>query len=244
MSNKKKVNILNINFDSIHSNDLVNKLSERINSSLKTFVVTANPEIVMHGNNDLDYLKLVNDADYVIADGYGIILGSKITGNEIPERIAGFDLMTSLLAKGNEKGWNVYFLGAKEEVINKAVGKIKDTFPQLNVVGWHNGYGDVNSKGFQMDIASKEPDLIFVGLGFPVQENWIANSLPLFKKGLFMGVGGSFDVWAGEVKRAPEIWQKLNVEWLYRLIQQPTRWRRMTVLPIFVLKVMTERLRK
>ena len=195
MSKKKKVNILNINFDSIYSNDLVNTLCERINRSLKTFVVTANPEIVMHSHNDSKYFNLVNNADFVIADGYGIVLGSKITGDKIPERIAGFDLMKMLLEKGNQAGWSVYFLGAKEEVINKAVQNIKEEFPTLNVVGWHNGYADVDTDDLRKDIAAKKPDLIFVGLGFPTQEYWIANSLPYFNKGLFIGVGGSFDVW-------------------------------------------------
>lgn len=244
MSKKKKVNIMNVDFVSIHSNELVKDLNERINRASQTFIVTANPEIVMHANEDSEYLSTVNKADYVIADGYGIILGSKILGNEIPERIAGFDLMAALLEKGNDEGWSVYFLGAKEEVISKAVGKIKEQFPYLNIVGWHNGYADVNSIEFQKSIASKKPDLIFVGLGFPAQEKWIANSLPFFEKGLFMGVGGSFDVWAGAVKRAPEVWQRLHIEWLYRLIQQPKRWRRMAVLPLFVIKIMKERLKR
>lgn len=243
MDKTKKVHILNVDFDSRRFNELINLLSKRINNSSKTFVVTANPEIVMYGNKDPNYLKTVKSADYVIADGYGIVLGSKILGKQIPERIAGFDLMTALLEKGNDEGWSVYFLGAKEEVINKAVKKIKEQFPYLNIAGWHNGYTDVNSVTLQKEIASKNVDLVFLGLGFPNQETWIANSLPLFKKGLFMGVGGSFDVWAGAVKRAPQIWQKLHIEWLYRLIQQPKRWKRMVVLPLFVFKVIKERLK-
>lgn len=241
MSKHQKVNILNMHFDSLSKEDLVNHLCERIDSSAKTFVVTANPEIVMHGNHDLDYLHIVNHADFVIADGFGVILGSKIIGNEIPERIAGFDLMTKLLEKANEESWSVYFLGAKEEVIDKAVRNIKVKFPKLMIAGWQNGYVNVHAEEFKQDVASKKPDLIFVGLGFPSQENWVSQSLPYFEKGLFMGVGGSYDVWAGEVKRAPLFWQKLNIEWLYRLIQQPKRWKRMTVLPVFVLKMIKER---
>lgn len=243
MVKSKTVSILNVNFVSTSSYELVNDLTERVKQSQKTFIVTANPEIVMHGNKNPDYLHTINTADYVIADGYGIVLGSKILKDELPERIAGFDLMTALLAKGNEEEWSVYLLGAKEEVISRAVKNINKKFPHLNIVGWQNGYINVNSVDFVNDIASKKPDLIFVGLGFPTQENWIANNLPLFEKGLFMGVGGSFDVWAGAVKRAPETWQKLHLEWLYRLIQQPKRWRRMIVLPLFVLKVIKERIK-
>ena len=107
-----------MNFDSIRAKELLNIISERVNHAEKTFVVTANPEIVMHGRNDETYLNLVNQANFVIADGYGVILGSKMIHNELPERIAGFDLMNSLLEKGNQEGWSVYFLGAKEEVIS------------------------------------------------------------------------------------------------------------------------------
>lgn len=241
MADKHMVSVQNVDFVSISLDKLVIELSKRIKLSQKTFIVTANPEIVMYGNKDSDYLKMINSADYVIADGYGIILASKILGNELPERIAGFDLMNTLLAKGNEEKWSVYFLGAKEEVIDKAVKNIQDQYPDLNIVGWQNGYVDVHSEELKKNIASKNPDLIFVGLGFPKQEKWIAESIPLFNKGIFMGVGGSFDVWAGAVKRAPESWQKLHLEWLYRLLQEPKRWRRMTVLPIFVLKVVKER---
>ncbi len=244
MIENNKVTILNMNFDSIRANELLNTISERVHHAEKTFVVTANPEIVMHGVNDPAYLTLVNQADFVIADGYGVILGSKIMKNPLPERIAGFDLMTSLMEKGNEEGWSVYFLGAKEEVIDKAVNKIKATFPQLKIAGWHHGYADVDAEAFVEDIAAKKPDLVFAGIGFPKQEYWIFNHMSRFEKGFFMGVGGSFDVWAGEMKRAPLMWQKLHLEWFHRLLQQPTRWRRMAVIPDFVLKVMKERLRK
>lgn len=233
-----------MNFDYIKANELLAMISERINHRDKTFVVTANPEIVMYGKEDPAYLNLVNKANYVIADGYGVILGSKIIRDELPERIAGFDLMKSLLEKSSHEGWSVYFLGAKEEVINQAVTNIKGAFPELKVVGWHHGYTDVNDETFVKEIAAKKPDIVFTGIGFPKQEYWIANNMLQFEKGFFMGVGGSFDVWAGKVKRAPLIWQKLHIEWLYRLIQEPTRWRRMLVLPQFVLQVFKERKRK
>jgi len=244
MIENNKVSILNMNFDSIRAKELLNIISERVNHAEKTFVVTANPEIVMHGRNDETYLNLVNQANFVIADGYGVILGSKMIQNELPERIAGFDLMNSLLEKGNQEGWSVYFLGAKEEVISKAVHNIKGSFPSLKIAGWHNGYTDVNEEGFVEAIASKKPDLVFVGIGFPKQEYWISTHMSRFEKGFFMGVGGSFDVWAGVVKRAPMIWQNLHMEWLYRLIKQPKRWKRMLVIPDFVLNVMKERFRK
>src|SRR6476619_6172887 len=142
MKQTKKVNILNTYFNSIHLDELINELNGRIKGLNKTFIVTANPEIVMYGKKDSTYLNTVNQADYVVADGYGVILGSKIIRDVIPERIAGFDIMTMLLEKANQEGWKVYFLGAKEDVISKAVNNIKETFSQLNIAGWHHGYTD------------------------------------------------------------------------------------------------------
>ncbi|MBT2693699.1 WecB/TagA/CpsF family glycosyltransferase [Bacillus sp. ISL-55] len=237
-----KINILNMRFDSLLAKELVGKLSNRVAQSEKTFVVTANPEIVMYGEKDERYLDVVNQADYVIPDGYGVILGSRILGRPLPERIPGFDLMNELLKSGNDKGWKVYLLGAKNEVVSKAVENIKMKYPQLEIVGWHDGYFDWETNEITEEIIGLEPDLVFVALGFPKQEMWISENLPSFSKGLFMGVGGSFDVWAGTVKRAPEIWQRLNLEWFYRLIQQPSRWKRMLVLPLFVLKVISKKL--
>jgi N-acetylglucosaminyldiphosphoundecaprenol N-acetyl-beta-D-mannosaminyltransferase len=237
-----KVDIFHISFDSLTKNRLLENLFFRILKGQKTFVVTANPEIVMHAQKDVEYKEIVNKADFVIADGYGVVLGSKILGDPVPERIAGFDLMCELLSIGNQKGWSAYFLGAKKEVVEKAVAKVKHEYPNLTIAGYHDGYFQ-DSTHIRDQIKRTKPDLIFVALGFPKQEKWIYKNLPDFEKGLFMGVGGSFDVLAGAVKRAPLIWQKMNLEWLYRLLQEPSRWRRMLVLPLFVYRVILERLK-
>ncbi|MED3622522.1 WecB/TagA/CpsF family glycosyltransferase [Neobacillus thermocopriae] len=235
--NRKKINILNILFDYVTKGRLLQILTKRIEENKKTFLVTANPEIVMHANTDPEYLKIVNGADYVIADGIGVIIGSKIIENPLPERIPGFDLMQDLLKIGNEKGWSAYFLGAKKEVIEKAILNIKDNYPNLEIAGYHDGYFDWNENKIPEEIKQSKPDMVFVALGFPRQEKFIAENIPQFEKGLFIGVGGSFDVIAGAVKRAPVIWQKLNLEWLYRLIKQPSRWRRMLALPAFIIRM-------
>jgi N-acetylglucosaminyldiphosphoundecaprenol N-acetyl-beta-D-mannosaminyltransferase len=235
----KRIKILNMKFENITREELLASLEGDVTNNKKTFLVTANPEIVMHANNDPNYLSVVNKANYVIPDGIGVIIASKIIKEPLPERIPGFEVMGELLKMGNEKRWSAYFLGAKKEVIEKAVQNIKETYPKLKIAGWHDGYFDRNSTHITNEITLKIPDLIFVALGFPKQEMWIAENLDKFNKGLFMGVGGSFDVLAGEVKRAPELWQKMNLEWFYRLIKQPSRWRRMLVLPQFILKVMS-----
>lgn len=241
--NRKKIEILNMDFDEITKIGLISKLENRIVENNKTFLVTANPEIVMYANSDNEYQKIISDANYVIADGYGVILGSKIIGKPLPERIAGFDLMCDLLNLGNQKGWSVYFLGAKKEVVEKAVAKVKSDYSNLKIAGYHDGYFN-DSTEIINNIKQMKPDLVFVALGFPRQEKWIYESLKVVDKGLFIGVGGSFDVLAGTVKRAPLFWQKLNLEWLYRLVQQPSRWRRMLVLPQFVWNVIIGKLFK
>ncbi|MFP7297238.1 WecB/TagA/CpsF family glycosyltransferase [Neobacillus niacini] len=234
---KHKVKILNVFFDHITKSVLVNKLVEKVSQNQKTFLVTANPEIVMYANSDQVYSSVVKNADYTIPDGIGVIIASKMIGDPLSERIAGYDLLIELLKVGNEKGWSAYFLGAKKEVVEKAVHNVKTNYPHLKIAGWNDGYFDWASSHISDEIKEKKPDLIFVALGFPKQEIWISENIESFDKGLFMGVGGSFDVLAGEVKRAPVAWQKMNVEWLYRLIQQPSRWKRMLVLPQFVYKV-------
>ncbi|MCQ6278674.1 WecB/TagA/CpsF family glycosyltransferase [Bacillus sp. EB600] len=229
-------------FHSFRASEFINELVDRIKISKKTYIVTANPEIVMYAEKDEEYKKCVDQADYVIADGTGVILGSKILGTSLPERIAGFDLMCSLLEIGSREGWSAYFLGAKEEVVTKALANVKDIYSGLTIAGYHNGYfKDSDSDSIVDEIIMKSPDLIFVALGFPRQEMWICENSKVFKKGLFMGVGGSFDVLAGTVKRAPVFWQKMNLEWFYRLIQEPKRWRRMLVLPLFVIEVLKKR---
>ncbi|MFJ7728264.1 WecB/TagA/CpsF family glycosyltransferase [Neobacillus sp. NPDC097160] len=235
---ENKVNILNVMFNSVNRENILNILTKRIEDNMKTFLVTANPEIVMQANQDHEYMKNIQQADYVIADGIGIIIGSKIIGDPLPERIPGFELMQELLKKGSDSHWSAYFLGAKQEVVEKAVENSKQQYPNLKIAGFHNGFFDWDSNQIQEEIKQLKPDLIFVALGLPRQENFIAKNLAQFDHGLFIGVGGSFDVLAGTVKRAPIIWQKLNLEWLYRLMKQPSRWRRMLVLPLFLMRML------
>lgn len=240
---ENKVNILNVMFDSLTKESLLNVLTKRVEEEKKTFLVTANPEIVMHAKENPEYMNIVQNADYVIADGIGVIIGSKVIGQQLPERIPGFELLQELLKIGNDSKWSVYFLGAKREVVEKAVENVRMQHPDLRIAGYHDGYFDLDSTHIQEEIRKTKPDLIFVALGVPRQEKFIYSNLPSFEKGLFIGVGGSFDVLAGTVKRAPVIWQKLNLEWMYRLIKQPSRWRRMLALPVFMIHMIKERLR-
>jgi N-acetylglucosaminyldiphosphoundecaprenol N-acetyl-beta-D-mannosaminyltransferase len=240
----KKVKVLDIDFHSIQKMQLLKELKTRIMDGTKTFLVTANPEIVMYADQDEEYKRIVKSADFIIADGIGVIIGSRIIGQPLPERIPGFELMQDLLKKGNEEKWSAYFLGAKNEVVKKAVENIQKQYPDLRIAGYHDGYFDAESPEIPNEIMQAKADLVFVALGFPRQEKFIAEKLVHLEKGLLVGVGGSFDVLAGAVKRAPVIWQKLNLEWFYRLIKQPSRWRRMLVLPLFILRMVKERFKR
>ncbi|EKN68564.1 WecB/TagA/CpsF family glycosyltransferase [Schinkia azotoformans] len=238
----KFVSILGVNFINTNMKDMVERLKERMQSGQKGFVVTANPEIVMKALEDPTYKKYVEKADYVTADGIGVVKGAQILGKPLPERVAGYDLMRNLLTVLNEKKLKLYMLGAQEETIEKAVQTIKVEYPDLQIAGYHHGFFKWEDPAIINEIQETQPDLILVALGMPRQEKWIAEHIDHVEKGVFIGVGGSFDVIAGTVKRAPEFWQKLNLEWFYRLLKQPSRWRRMLALPHFALKVVGQKI--
>jgi N-acetylglucosaminyldiphosphoundecaprenol N-acetyl-beta-D-mannosaminyltransferase len=234
----KTVNILSIDFVKKRFEEMVHLLVQRIKQKEKTFVVTANPEIVMHANKHDDYREAVTAADFIVPDGYGIILASNILKSPLSERVTGYDLTVRLLELSNQNGWCVYLLGGTEEVNAKAALTIEREYPSLNLVGRHHGFFNWDEATIPVHIQRTQPDIILVALGVPRQELWIAKHIDQFNHGIFMGVGGSIDVLAGTVKRAPRIWQALRVEWLYRLFNQPSRWRRMLALPEFVFEVL------
>lgn len=237
----KKVDVLGIEFEHTTKSETIHTLEKRIKDNKKTFIVTANPEIVMYAQRDQQYQKIVQSADYIIPDGIGIIMGAKLLKNPLPERIPGFELMKDLLTIAGKQQLRVFFLGARENVLNKAIDNVKHDYPGIQIAGSHHGFFNEEDPEVAKMVQESNPDMVFVALGFPRQERWISNNAHLFQKGLFMGVGGSFDVLSGTVKRAPALWRKLNIEWLYRLIKQPQRWKRMTFLPIFMLKVIGTR---
>lgn len=238
---KKYVEVLSIPFVHTTKKELLDEINERLTRKEKTFLVTANPEIVEYANSHKDYKRIIVSADMIVADGIGIIMASRILGKPLPERITGYELLHDLLQIADLKRHRVYFLGAEGAVISAASERLKKQYPGMNLVGFHHGYIDIHDKKFAQKIAVLEPDIIITALGFPRQEEWVNEHGELFNKGIFIGVGGSFDVIAGKVKGAPEIWRRLNIEWLYRLIQQPARWRRMLSLPIFSCKVLKSR---
>ncbi|AJK90155.1 WecB/TagA/CpsF family glycosyltransferase [Lysinibacillus fusiformis] len=239
----RHVTIMGVPFLHISQQGFVDLLVNRIEQQEKTFVVTANPEVVMQANENPTVKGYLNQATYICADGIGVVKAAQILGDSLPERVTGYDTMVKLLEVGQQKRFKIYLLGAQKETIEKTIANIHKNYPNVEVVGYHDGFFDWNNNHIADDIAALQPDLVFVALGVPRQEKWITENLDKFSKGVFIGVGGSFDVIAGTVKRAPVIWQKLNLEWLYRLLRQPSRFIRMLVLPRFALKVFSLKLR-
>ena len=241
---KNLVEIFNIPFINMKKEEILKILEQRVVENKKTYVVTANAEIVMYAKENVSYFNIITKADYIVPDGIGVVKGAQILKKEIKERVPGIELMVDLLKIANKFNQKVYFYGAKNEVIEKMIKRIKSDYPNINIVGYSNGYINDSDNKITDEIINLEPDYVFVAKGAPLQDEWINKVIQKTNKGLFMGVGGSFDVLAGVVKRAPEIWQKLNLEWLYRIAGDPKRWKRSMALPKFVIEVLKLRISK
>lgn len=205
---------------SFHS--LLDELQARITNEKRTFLVTANPAIMMRAYKDHNYQEKIGQADIITPDGIGVVKAFEWLGKPVHSRITGFDLMQNLFALANESRWKVYLLGTTPETVHQTKENIRQTYPEVNIAGFHHGYFETDETIIK-EIQETQPDLIFVAMGCPKQETWIADHLELFRKGIFIGVGGSFDVIAGRDKRAPNRWIRHNLEWLYRIIKKPER---------------------
>lgn len=233
-----KVNVLGVNFDNKNFKQFQEEFLNRINNHQSTFVVTANPEIVMAANENPVFMKILKeDADYITADGIGIIKGAKILKTPLPERVTGYDLFTWLMKLADDKGLRVYLIGAKPQVIHAVQEKVAHQYSGINLVGAEDGYFTEDLEMVARRIRRAKPDLVFAALGFPKQEQLLSILRKENVPALMMGVGGSFDVFSGMSKRAPQFFQNLHLEWFYRLLKEPSRIGRMMVLPKFVIEV-------
>ncbi|KKC29061.1 teichoic acid biosynthesis protein [Caldanaerobacter subterraneus subsp. pacificus DSM 12653] len=207
-------------------------------------VATPNAEIIMMAQKDEEYKKILNETNLNVPDGSGVVFASKVFNKPLKERVAGFDLMMEFVKWASHKDVSIYLLGAKPEVVEKAQSNLKNLYPSLKIVGFHHGYfNEKEEENIIEDINKRAAQVLFVALGAPKQEKWIYKNKEKLKVKIAMGVGGSFDVIAGKAKRAPEIYRKLGLEWLYRLIQEPWRYKRMSALPKFAFKVLLARLK-
>lgn len=233
--NRKTVKLQGFNVDTFDFETAV-KYADSISGQ----VITINPEMINNARKNSDFADIINSAELVIPDGIGVEIGLKILGNSV-RRIAGIEFAHKMLEVCAKEGKSVAFVGAKPEIIEKAAENIKNEFENINIVYVQDGYFK-DDKRVMNDLKNLQPRLILCALGSPKQEEFIAKSKTMLPDSLFIGVGGSFDVWSGVVQRAPEIYQKLGLEWLYRTVKEPQRFKRIfPTLPLFVLNVLREK---
>ncbi len=231
-----RIDILGVGFDNYTMEELVEKGTEFLHSDGCHYVVTPNPEIVETCRENEEARRAVNGADLVIPDGIGVIYGAKILKTPLKERTPGVEFGEHMIEKCAQLGKKVFFLGAKPGVAEVAAENMKKKFPGLTVCGTHDGYFKEDGPVAEA-VRAAGADLLFVCLGAPKQELWMEQYGEATGAHLMMGLGGSLDVWAGTVQRAPEFYIRHNLEWFYRLIKNPSRAGRMMKLPLFLIHV-------
>lgn len=220
-----------------------NDLMNYIGNFDKVNIISGNPEILFNGlNNSILSENFKNEKSIIIPDGIGTVVASKLVGNPVKEKIAGIDVVKEVLAKANSENKSIYLLGAKDEIVKKCAENIQKDFPSLIISGFHNGFFDLdNCNDIIEEIRKCNPWAIFVAMGSPRQEIFIEKILHDSNVHIFMGVGGVFDIFAGELKRAPKWMISLGLEWLYRVIKEPFRIIRLIAIPKFLILVLKYR---
>lgn len=232
---RKIVKLQGLNIDSFTFDEAIEYAN-----NISGQVVTINPEMISNAVKDPDFAEIINNADLVIPDGIGVEIGLKILGYNV-KRIAGIEFSHRMIEECAKNNQSVALIGAKPEIVKKAKENLIKEFPSLYITYIHDGYFNEDDS-ILAELKIRQPRLVLCALGSPKQEEFILKAKSILPEALFVGVGGSFDVWSGEVKRAPEIYQKLGLEWLYRTILDPKRFKRIfPTLPLFVLKVLRER---
>ena len=234
-----RVELLGVGFDNVNMSEAVEQGVEMLLSDGTHYVVTPNPEIVETCRENPAAKEAVTSADLVIADGIGVIYGSRIRKTPLKCRVPGIEFGEAMVEQCVKLGKSVYFLGCKPGIAEKAAENLKTKYPGLQVVGTADGYFKDDAAA-AAKVRESGADLLFVCLGAPKQERWIAEFGPQTGAHLMVGLGGVLDVYAGNVKRAPAIWQKMGLEWFYRLVHQPSRFGRMAKLPLFLVDAKKE----
>lgn len=241
-----EISIMGVRINNVTMNEVLNTVENKIEKQEKYIIYTPNTEIIMMCQEDKEFLDLMNQSDINIPDGIGLIYASKTKDLPLKEKVGGFDLSVKMLDIANRKSLKLYAVGGKPGVAETAMKNIHEKYPNINIVGHHHGYfkgahlgqnGHEEEKEVIDEINSKKPDILFVGFGAKKQEQWIQYNKNKLNAKIIIGNGGTIDILAGNVKRAPDIFIKLGLEWFYRLIKEPKRISRQIVLPIFMIKV-------
>lgn len=235
--NRKVVKLLGFNIDTFDLESAVIYAKNLIESKAGGQIVTINPEMIEYGIKNEEFAGILNSADLVIPDGVGVKLGLKVLGVET-QRVAGIEFSHRMIQECAKNGFPVAFIGAKLNIITKAVENLQNENKNLNVVYIKDGYYQ-NQNDVLWALGEKKPQFVLVALGSPKQELFIREYRKFHPETVMVGVGGSFDVWSGKVRRAPKLFQKLGLEWLYRTLKEPKRLKRIfPTLPRFILRVL------
>ena len=237
-----RIDVLGVSFDNVTPDEAVQRALAMLEENRPHLAVTPNPEMIQRAEKDPEFSKVLADADLVLPDGIGVIYAAKILGRPLKGRVPGVDFASALMGKiaGTDK--RLFLLGAKPGVAEEAAKRLTARYPGLNICGTHDGYFQDDAPVVEAIRASKA-DVVFVCLGFPRQEKWIAAHGAEAGAKLYIGLGGSLDVFAGKVDRAPEKMQKLGLEWLYRLYKEPSRIGRMAKLPRILVQALGARMK-
>lgn len=234
---RNTVKLLGFSIDTFDFESAINYAKLLIEFKKGGQIITINPEMIEMGLKNSEFANILNNADLVIPDGVGVEIGLKIKGNNV-ERIAGIEFSYRLIEECAKSNFSVALIGAKPHIIEKTAQNLTAEIKKLNIVYTQDGYFEDKEKVLN-ELKEKAPRFVLVALGSPRQEEFIKEARELMPRAVMIGVGGSFDVWSGEVQRAPKIYQNLGIEWLYRTIKEPWRFKRIfPTLPRFLLRVL------
>lgn len=242
---QEKVDIMGVSFDNVTLEEAVQRAVLLLDTpEEKGYVVTPNSEILYMCRKQPELYPLLNGAALVLPDGIGVIYAGKLLKHPLKEKVAGIDFAVGLVEQAAARGDKLFLLGAKPGVAALAGEKLQEKYPGLQIVGVHDGYFQEDEPIVE-EINQSGAVILFVCLGAPKQEQWMKNHMEqLTHVKLMAGLGGSLDVFAGAVKRAPDFWVKSGLEWLYRLLQEPKRFGRMCKLPLFLFDALRMRIRR
>jgi N-acetylglucosaminyldiphosphoundecaprenol N-acetyl-beta-D-mannosaminyltransferase len=238
----RSVRILGVPIHAVTMEEALKYATDCTQNMEPRLLMTPNAEILYSASKDQDLKDLLLQADMRIADGSGLVWAARFSGTPLPERVTGIDLMYRLLDCAANRGTRVFFLGARPEVVLNARNAAVERWQGLNICGVHHGYFSFEEEpAIRLQIKQTEPDILFVGMGAPRQEDWMVRNKDALNIPLMMGVGGSFDILSGHLPRAPVWMRESGLEWLFRLWREPKRIRRMGQLPLFVGAVVREK---
>ncbi len=239
---RQRIKLFGVPIDKITSNQAIEKIDQFVIQKKPCFIVTPDTLAILRARKDSKYLNITKNANLVTPDGAGILWATSLLNTPLLERITGIDLIKRICDLAEKKGYKLYLLGAAEGIIEKAVENIKKEYPRINIIGYHHGYfnnkhSNDSEKGEEdiiREIKDKKPDFLLVGLGVPKQEIWISKHKDELNIPVCIGIGGSFDVLSGKIPRAPLWMQDHGMEWIFRLLKEPKRIKRVISLPLFM----------